>query len=384
MRGRILRVVDRLRAHEVGVSVAESMDALAAVGAAGVERPILREALAVTLVKDERDRAAFDAIFDAEFPLVGASRAAAKRKRRGGAAAAGAQPGGSPGVGATGRSLRPDRDPDPTSRSQDPGSPSPRVEPGARPPDDERETVRGLRAGRRRALLRRPMLTLDGREVEEARALVRELGARLRGRLSRRERHRRAGRLDIRRMLRAAISTGGVPVRLVRKSRRPGKADLVALVDLSGSVATASELCLGLLAPACSFFRRVDTFAYIDQLCPITIEHGHVTPDGPLDLYARSDFGAVLGELVGARAALLGRQTLLLVVGDARNNRRPHRADLLRQARDRVQRLVWLVPEPRTRWNTGDSVLDRYAPVCDAVLECESLGALLSALRATL
>jgi uncharacterized protein with von Willebrand factor type A (vWA) domain len=92
----------------------------------------------------------------------------------------------------------------------------------------------------------------------------------------------------------------------------------------------------------------------------------------------------VLEELAGPRAALLGRQTLLLVVGDARNNRRPHRAPLLRQIRDRVQRIVWLVPEPRTRWNTGDSVLDRYAPACDAVVECESLGALLSALRVTL
>jgi uncharacterized protein with von Willebrand factor type A (vWA) domain len=45
---------------------------------------------------------------------------------------------------------------------------------------------------------------------------------------------------------------------------------------------------------------------------------------------------------------------------------------------------VWLVPEPRARWNTGDSVLDRSAPACDTVLETESLGALLSALRATL
>jgi uncharacterized protein with von Willebrand factor type A (vWA) domain len=74
----------------------------------------------------------------------------------------------------------------------------------------------------------------------------------------------------------------------------------------------------------------------------------------------------------------------MLVVGDARNNRRPPRADLLRAVRERVQRLVWLVPEPRARWNTGDSVLDRYAPACDAVVETESLGALLSALRATL
>jgi hypothetical protein len=51
---------------------------------------------------------------------------------------------------------------------------------------------------------------------------------------------------------------------------------------------------------------------------------------------------------------------------------------------ERVQRLVWLVPEPSARWNTGDSVLDRYSPWCDAVLECHTLGALLTGLRTAL
>jgi uncharacterized protein with von Willebrand factor type A (vWA) domain len=183
-------------------------------------------------------------------------------------------------------------------------------------------------------------------------------------------------------MLRAATASGGVPLRLVRTHRRPDHGDLLALVDLSGSVATASELCLGLVAPAAGSFRRVQTFAYVDRLCPITIEHGHLTPDGPLDLHARSDFGQVLNELIAERGALLTRRTLVLVVGDARNNRRPPRADLLRAVRERVQRLVWLVPEPRARWNTGDSVLDRYAPVRRR--RNGTLGALLSALRATL
>src|SRR5262249_36180580 len=160
-------------------------------------------------------------------------------------------------------------------------------------------------------------------------------------RLARRERRRTHGRIDVRRMLRAATSTGGVPLRLVRRARRPDRADLGALVDLSGSGATASEPCPGLVAPAAPLFRRLRTFAYVDHLCPITIEHGHLTPDGALDLHARSDFGQVLGELVATRTALLTRRALVLVVGDARNNRRPPRADLLVRVRERVQRLVW-------------------------------------------
>lgn len=379
MRRRILDLVDRLRVHELPISVGETMDALAAVGAAGVEREVLRESLAATLVKDEDDRPAFDRLFDEAFPLGSPSVARRAKRTR---AAGGGDPSAKPGRRAAGQDGggggSPPDEPEPT-----PFGELRRAERRpAEPPGQEGE--RRSRAARRRGLLRAPLHALGPREVEEAHELVRELGARLRGRLSRRERHHKHGRIDVRRMLRAATSSGGVPLRLVRRARRPDPPDLVALVDLSGSVATASELCLGLVAPASSFFRRVHTFAYVDHLCPITIERGHLTPDGPLDLHARSDFGPVLHELIAERSALLTRRTLVLVVGDARNNRRPPRADLLRAVRERVQRLVWLVPEPHARWNTGDSVLDRYAPACDGVLETESLGALLSALRATL
>ncbi len=373
MRGRILRFVDSLRAGALPISVAETMDAIAAVGAAGVERPVLREALALTLVKDERDRPAFDALFDVAFPLVG-DESGVKRRRGKIAGGDGERPGGRAGAGEAGGGRR--REPAPETRTPAPSD--------VRRPEDAAKSGRRIVGVHRRELLRRPFRELGPRDVEEARDLVRDLGARLRGRLSRRERRRRQGRLDIRRMLRTATSTGGVPIRIVRRGRRPHRPDLVALVDLSGSAAVASELCLGLVAPASAFFRRVHTFAYVDHLCPIAIEHGHLTPGGPLDLYARSDFGRVLDELVTREGRLLTGQTLVLVLGDARNNHLPPRTDLLRRVSDRVQRLVWLVPEPRVRWNTADSVIARYAPRCDEVLECEHLGALLSALRRTL
>jgi uncharacterized protein with von Willebrand factor type A (vWA) domain len=237
------------------------------------------------------------------------------------------------------------------------------------------------RAARRQSLLEQPLELLSARDVAEARELVRELGARLRGRLARRERALRRGRLDLRRTLRAAVGTGGVPLRLRRRGRRPGRADLVALCDLSGSVAAASELLLGLVAPAAHYFRRVHLYAYVDRLCPVSIEQGHVAPAGRLDLHARSDFGRVLGDLWHRERGVLGRGTLVLVLGDARNNRLPPRADLLRAVREQVQRVLWLVPEPRERWDTGDSVLRLYATSCDAVIECLTLGALVAAVR---
>jgi len=67
---------------------------------------------------------------------------------------------------------------------------------------------------------------------------------------------------------------------------------------------------------------------------------------------------------------------VLLILGDARNNRRPPRADLLAAARARVRRVVWLNPEPRERWDTGDSVIATYARHADVVVECGTLAEL--------
>src|SRR5207244_166440 len=97
----------------VEVSVAESLDALVAVAAVGVEREPMREALAAALVKHEADRPAFDRLFDEAFPLVGGAEEGRRRRRArgagGGAVPTGAGRGGGPGGGggAGGASPRP-------------------------------------------------------------------------------------------------------------------------------------------------------------------------------------------------------------------------------------------------------------------------------------
>lgn len=364
MRERVLAFVQDLRRRGIGASVAESLDALDAVATAGVERPILREALAATLVKDEDDRPAFDTLFDEAFPLVGPPDGPGrKRKRRAGGAAD--VPGG------RGRGEGEGRGRAPAQRDGD----------GERLPTPGTALQTASRAARVHGLMTMPFREFSGRDVIEARALVRALAERLRTRLARRERRRQRGRVDLRRTLRAAVTTGGVPLRLAFRGRRPQRPDLLALCDLSGSVAAASELCLALIAPAAAFFRRVHLFAYVDRLCPVSVEDGHVAPGGPLDLHARSDFGRVLDEVWRTEQAALHRGTVVLILGDARNNRRPPRAEVLRRIRARVQRVVWIVPEPAVRWDTGDSVLQRYAPACDAVVECTDLGALERAVR---
>jgi uncharacterized protein len=405
VRERILELIDGLRGAGLRVSVAETIDAVRAVEVTGVERTALREALAASLVKHEEDRGSFDAVFDTLFAPPAAEPGRGRKRGRRRSARGGDGPStGAPAAEGTsaGRGTRPPDEPPPSGaesatrerRAGGRGHP-PRDGArslGARPEPHPREAAvsselaprAGSRAGRGAALLERPFHAMEPAEADAAREWARELGRRLAARSSRRERRLRRGRIDVRRTIRASLSRGGVPIELERRGRRPGKPDLLVLCDVSGSVALASELLLGILATAESAFRRVHRFAFVDRAVEIAFRDGHVMPAGELDLYARSDFGAVLCGLEAEWLSLFDRSTVLLVVGDARNNRLPARADVLRRLGARSRAVVWAVAEPRARWYTGDSALASYEPHCDFVVEATSLAGLLSSLRESL
>src|SRR5215208_5765940 len=63
MRAALLHFISELRTAGLRISIAESMDAMEAVSAVGIEQDLLREALAACLVKEEDDRFTFDEIF---------------------------------------------------------------------------------------------------------------------------------------------------------------------------------------------------------------------------------------------------------------------------------------------------------------------------------
>jgi len=373
LRDRIILFIGALREAGLSISMAETLDAMHAVSAIGIEPGLFRESLAAALVKDEADRPAFDAVFERFFAVPGRQRSKGTRPQP-------AADGQGHGSGKSATQGVPA--PSPEQRTEDPGRQQPRHH-----VDRERHRQhldRGQRRlARERALLKVPFLEMSPSDVEDCEALVATLAQRFRAHLSRRQRTARAGRLDPRRTLRRSIGTGGVPMDLAFRHRRPGRPDLVALCDVSHSVRVASGFLLSLLTPASVYFRRVKLFAFVDHPVEVSLERGMFVPHGAIDLYARSDFGKTLVAFWDLHAPLLTRGTILLVLGDARNNRRPPRSDILSRMRGLVRHVTWLNPEAPERWNTGDSVLATYQRHCDTVLGATNLRELDTALRRT-
>jgi uncharacterized protein with von Willebrand factor type A (vWA) domain len=376
LKTRLLLFVDALRSAGVSVTVAETVDAMRAAGIGGVERPALREALAATLLKDEAERATFDELFDRFFAAPG-------RQRGKGARPQPSEDGSGRGAGKAGVFPRPATQPERPSRVAE--RPQPLAE--RRQHLEERRAQRqrphtaGERLARAQTLQTTPFDEMTVDQVEECAELVAELARHLRAHISRRQRAARRGCVDIRRTLRRSIEYGGVPFEPAFRWRRPGRTDLVALCDCSHSVVTASNFLLGLLGPAHGFFRRVRLFAFVDCPVEISIEAGRMIPHTTLDLYARSDFGQVLERFWKEYEPILTRNTLVLILGDARNNRRPPRADILGRIHAAAREVIWLNPEIPQCWNTGDSVMRAYERHCDAVLAASNLRELQLAFR---
>lgn len=236
-------------------------------------------------------------------------------------------------------------------------------------------------------LLDQSLHALSAAEAEELRAAVARLAAQLRTRVSLRQRRDRRGRLNPRRTLRASLSYGGVPFALHRRRRRL-QPRLVILCDVSSSMRAAAALMLMLVAAVHDQVRHTRAFAYIDELHDIGADFLGARPEQAIagvlgripSAYARTDLGGCLEQFVRRELASVDRRTTVIVLGDGRNNGSDPGLDALRRIRSRAHRLLWLTPEPRRAWGTGDSAMLEYAPLCDAVHSVATLRQLGAAL----
>jgi len=227
-------------------------------------------------------------------------------------------------------------------------------------------------------------------ELDDVRAAIRPLARRLAAQLRHRRRSRGTGRVDIRHTIHRSLAYGGVPLDVVDRRPRAHRPELFVLCDVSGSVADFAGFTLTLISALADELRATRTFAFVDAIDEISalmgsttrviepwqlLQSGRVIGDD-----GHSDYGRVLESFWEdyGRHGLSPRSTVV-VVGDARGNHRPSRAEVLAQIAARARRVYWLNPEPRAEWDTTDSVQALYAPHCSAVYEVRTLAQLSAA-----
>ena len=107
-------------------------------------------------------------------------------------------------------------------------------------------------------------------EIAELRRAIGPLSRKFAARMVRRHRTRAEGRVDIRRTMRAALDTGGVPSDPRFRRKRRSRPEIFVLVDISGSVAKHARFLLELVYAMSGHFRAVRSFVFVDDVEEVT------------------------------------------------------------------------------------------------------------------
>ncbi|MDE0233648.1 MAG: VWA domain-containing protein [bacterium] len=219
------------------------------------------------------------------------------------------------------------------------------------------------------------------RRIEE---LIGPLTRKLAARLARRDVHRRRGRLDFRRTVRASLATGGVPLDVRFRSMRRFRPEIFLLCDVSGSMVTFARFTLQFTYAMSARFSSLRAFAFVDGVDEITdlltpgLRFGEAaqrifSEAEVVELDGHSDYGNAFSRFSNRYGGELTARSTVIIAGDARNNYRDFPGEALAEMARVAEAVYWLNPEPRAYWDTGDSLQSRMSAHCTEVYEVRNL-----------
>jgi uncharacterized protein with von Willebrand factor type A (vWA) domain len=238
----------------------------------------------------------------------------------------------------------------------------------------------------REEMLAKKALNADGGidpvDLAMMQALVKRMAKRLADRYSRRRHRARRGHLDVRKTLRRSMGYGGVPFEIVWKSRKVDKPSIVAICDVSKSVAAAAQFLLTFLYSLNEVVDRLDAYAFSGRLIPVNaILDANGVEGAILKVlqtigFQQTDYGRALEDFCDNHLDRIDRHTTVIILGDGRSNFADPRLDLMQTIAQRARAVIWLNPEPESYWAQGDSVMYRYERFCSVAKQCNTLGQL--------
>jgi uncharacterized protein with von Willebrand factor type A (vWA) domain len=238
----------------------------------------------------------------------------------------------------------------------------------------------------REEMLAKKALNADGGidpvDLAMMQALVKRMAKRLADRYSRRRHTANRGHLDVKKTLRKSMAHGGVPFEIEWKIKKVDKPSIVAICDVSKSVAAAAQFLLTFLYSLNEVVDRLDAYAFSGRLIPVNAILDDNGVEGAILKvlqtigFQQTDYGRALEDFCDNHLDRIDRHTTVIILGDGRSNFADPRLDLMQTIAQRARAVIWLNPEPESYWAQGDSVMYRYERFCSVAKPCNTLGQL--------
>ena len=345
-----------LRDNGFSIGVGETLNALEAAGIFGIrDSRSLRFGWRSLLCSNKTDWRRFDELFDAYWLRRGMKRAAKTS-----------------GVAKHGRRLNSGR---PLSAGK--GSILERLARGAGEDEISGGEARSQGASNRENLADTDIRELaDPDEMARAHELAERLAARMKTRISRRQRAARRGRrLDLRKVIHSSISTGGLPMRLAFRKPKAKPLRLVLILDVSGSMSQYSAFFLRFMRGVLSAFKESDAFVFHTRLSRIGDVLSEGNSERMLERLALITTGWSGGTKIGDSletfndqyaGRLLNSRSVVIILSDGYDTGPPdHLARQLAKIQRRARRVVWL--NPMIGWRGYEPVAGGMAAALDHI-----------------
>ncbi len=209
--------------------------------------------------------------------------------------------------------------------------------------------------------------------------VVRKMAKRLVAVHSRRRRVYKRGQLNIKKTLQSNMAYDGALFDLRWKSIKVDRPRVMAICDVSGSVAEVSRFLLMFLYSLNEVMPNVRSFAFSSSLGEVTDKFQELELADAIQTVitdwgrGSSDYGESWLDFKRLAYEDIDHRTTIIVLGDARNNYREHQSQVFKQLSERAKQIIWLNPENSNKWSTGDSVMHHYQPYCRLVETCNTL-----------
>lgn len=187
---------------------------------------------------------------------------------------------------------------------------------------------------------------------------------------------------DYKKTLEQSVKYNGIPLKLYYKKPIVKKFKLFVVLDVSGSVSKYLKVLSAFLFELNTVFNGgIEVYGFVSDLLDFTDGFKKNSLDEAvkctLGHRGYSNYYKALTDFYSECYQRIDKDSIILYFGDARNNKNKSGEEVLYNINKRAKYSVWLNPEPKHKWNTGDSVIDIYSRNVNATYEVNKVNQLI-------